>query len=109
MLYSCLWLLDRKDIVGDLRALCTEAIIKVKSDLSMAALSPKPSRTQQDVFSIVTNLPGCFGATHEQRTNDGLFNIDIAVILPTGENVAIEVDGPTHFLHSYISTGAGGV
>ena len=101
LLYSAMWLFDLEVVLGDLRALCAEAIIKVKSDLPMVVLAPEPSKIQQDVFSIVATLPGISGAKLEQSTDDGLLSIDIAITLPTGEKVAIEVDGPTHFLHSY--------
>ena len=56
------------------------------------------SRTQLDVLAAVRRLPGCSGATSEQLTDDGLFSIDIALELPDGLKVAIEVDGPWHFM-----------
>ena len=33
----------------------------------------------------------------EGKTRDGLFSVDVMVETPTGEQVAVEVDGPTHF------------
>ncbi|KAG1677580.1 hypothetical protein FOA52_014478 [Chlamydomonas sp. UWO 241] len=53
-----------------------------------------------DVLAVVRQLPGCSGATYEQATDDGLFSIDIAVHLPDGSRLAVEVDGPQHFLSS---------
>jgi hypothetical protein len=47
---------------------------------------------------VVRQLPGCSGAASEQATDDGLFSIDIAVQLPDGSRLAVEVDGPSHFL-----------
>ena len=55
--------------------------------------------TQRDVLSVIKTLPGCSEAALEQRTQDGLLGIDIAITLPSGEKLAFEVDGPTHFLH----------
>jgi hypothetical protein len=56
------------------------------------------SKTQLDVLSAVKLLPGCTGAASELPSDDGLFSIDIALVSPDGRKVAIEVDGPTHFL-----------
>ncbi|KAG1653888.1 hypothetical protein FOA52_011710 [Chlamydomonas sp. UWO 241] len=61
---------------------------------------PQPSRVQLEVLAVVRQLPGCSGATSEQVTDDGLFSIDIAVQLPDGSRLAVEVDGPTHHLSS---------
>jgi hypothetical protein len=60
--------------------------------------NPIPSRVQLEVLAVVRQLPGCSGATCEQATDDGLFSIDIAVQLPDGSRLAVEVDGPSHFL-----------
>ncbi len=56
-----------------------------------------PSRVQLEVLAAVRQLPGCSGATSEQLTDDGLFSIDIALLLSDGTKLAMEVDGPTHF------------
>ncbi|KAG1672115.1 hypothetical protein FOA52_001702 [Chlamydomonas sp. UWO 241] len=60
--------------------------------------NPHSSRVQLEVLAVVRQLPGCSGATSEQATDDGLFSIDIAVQLPDGSRLAVEVDGPHHFL-----------
>jgi hypothetical protein len=52
------------------------------------------------VLAVVRQLPGCSGATSEQAADDGLFSIDIAVQLLDGSRLAVEVDGPHHFLSS---------
>ncbi|KAG1675688.1 hypothetical protein FOA52_002397 [Chlamydomonas sp. UWO 241] len=56
------------------------------------------SRTQLQVLDVIRQLPGCSGAISEHLTDDGLFSIDIAVLLPGGKLLAVEMDGPTHFL-----------
>ncbi|KAG1658036.1 hypothetical protein FOA52_014348 [Chlamydomonas sp. UWO 241] len=53
------------------------------------------SQTQLQVFDVVRQLPGCAGATSEHLTSDKLFSIDIAVKLPDGQKLAVEVDGYT--------------
>ncbi|KAG1679152.1 hypothetical protein FOA52_000507 [Chlamydomonas sp. UWO 241] len=58
------------------------------------------SHTQLQVCDAVRQLPGCSGAISEHLTDDGLFSIDIAVQLPGGQKLAVEVDGPTHFLRN---------
>ena len=56
------------------------------------------SRVQLRVLALVKELPGCSGAVSEQLTEDGLFSIDIALLIPAhGAKLAVEVDGPTHF------------
>jgi hypothetical protein len=56
------------------------------------------SRTQLQVLDAVRQLPGCSEASSEHLTDDGLFSIDIAVQLRGDQKLAVEVDGPTHFL-----------
>jgi hypothetical protein len=58
------------------------------------------SRRQLQVLDAIRDLPGCSGATSEHLTDDGLFRIDIALQLPGVQKLAVEVDGPTHFLSS---------
>ena len=60
-------------------------------------LNACPSRTQLEIFEAIRCLPGCYDATSEYVTEDGFFSIDIALKL-NGQKLAIEVDGPTHFL-----------
>lgn len=56
------------------------------------------SRAQLKVLSFVRQLPGCSGALSEYAAEDGMFGIDIALLLKEGTmKVAIEVDGPTRF------------
>ncbi|KAG1673210.1 hypothetical protein FOA52_013090 [Chlamydomonas sp. UWO 241] len=94
-LFMCmLWLEDQhSDVVvhEQLAAACKMAWMEERGD----AL---PSRVQLEVLAAVRQLPGCSGATSEQTTDDGLFSIDIAVQLLDGSRLAVEVDGPTHFL-----------
>jgi hypothetical protein len=67
-----------------------------------------PSPVQLDVLAAVRKLPGCAGAVGEQLTEDGLFNVDVGVELPGGVKLAIEVDGPHHFMSNEpeMATGA---
>ena len=55
----------------------------------------------QQVLSILRGLPRQTWQQQpaaEQRTADGAFSIDIAAVTAEGVSVAVEVDGPTHFL-----------
>ncbi|KAG1673213.1 hypothetical protein FOA52_013093 [Chlamydomonas sp. UWO 241] len=94
-LFLCmLWLKDQQSDVAvpaQLSAACKRAWMEERSD----AL---PSRVQLEVLAVVRQLPGCSGAASEQVTEDGLVSIDIAVQLLDGSRLAVEVDGPTHFL-----------
>ncbi|KAG1675396.1 hypothetical protein FOA52_012315 [Chlamydomonas sp. UWO 241] len=56
------------------------------------------SHTQLQVLDAIRQLPGCSGASSEHLTDNGLFSINIAVQLPGRKKLAVEVDGPTHFL-----------
>ncbi|KAG1672291.1 hypothetical protein FOA52_004306 [Chlamydomonas sp. UWO 241] len=59
------------------------------------------SRMQLQVLDAIRQLPSCSGASSEHQTDDGLFSIDIALQLPgSDQKLAVEVDGPTHFLSS---------
>jgi len=69
-------------------------------ELQLAA-NAKASKLQKQVFAAVQQLPpGTLQQqpVMEQRTADGAFSIDIAVTTAAGSQVAIEVDGPWHFL-----------
>ena len=60
---------------------------------------PRSSMTQLRVLALVKELPGCHGAVSEHLTEDGMLSIDIAVLLPAhGAKLAVEVDGPQHFM-----------
>ena len=67
-------------------------------DSWMLNLCANPSKSQLDVLKVVQSLPGCAEARGEVPTDDGFFNIDIALIRPDGTKFAIEVDGPQHFM-----------
>ncbi|KAG1673218.1 hypothetical protein FOA52_013098 [Chlamydomonas sp. UWO 241] len=94
-LFLCmLWLKDQHSdiaVPAQLAETCKRAWMEERPQ-------PQPSDTQHQVLAVVRQLPGCSGATSEQATDDGLFSIDIAVQLPDGSKLAVEVDGPTHFL-----------
>ncbi|KAG1660825.1 hypothetical protein FOA52_010250 [Chlamydomonas sp. UWO 241] len=96
-LFLCeLWLKDQHSDVAVpalLAAACKRAWMEERDD-------PQPSPIQLVVLAAVRRLPGCSGAASEQATDDGLFIIDIAVQLPDGSKLAVEVDGPSHFLSS---------
>jgi predicted component of type VI protein secretion system len=94
-IFMCmLWLKDQRSDVAapaQLAGACKRAWMEERDD----AL---PSRVQLEVLAVVRQLPDCSGAASEQATDDGLFSIDIAVQLPDGSRLAVEVDGPYHFL-----------
>jgi hypothetical protein len=59
-----------------------------------------PSQLQRGVHAAAQRLAAqgvLVSAGLEQRTPSGLFSVDVAVVLPGGRCVAVEVDGPTHF------------
>jgi hypothetical protein len=62
------------------------------------ACKPPASLTRLQVLDAIRQLPGCFGASSGHLTDDALFTIDIAVLLPGHQLLAVEVDGPTHCL-----------
>ena len=76
--------------LAQLRATCRATWVK--------AMQAQPSLVQKQVLRAVQQLPGCSGAVGERLTDDGLFSMDIGVELASGEKLAIEVDGPSHFL-----------
>jgi hypothetical protein len=96
-LFMCmLWLEDQHSGVAvpeQMAGACKRAWMEERHD-------PTPSRVQLEVLAVVRQLPGCSGATCEQATDDGLFSIDIAVQLPDSSRLAVEVDGPSHFLNN---------
>jgi hypothetical protein len=57
----------------------------------------RPSASQLEVLGILRTALGLRSAALEQRNTDGCFSIDIA--LPE-HGVAVEVDGPTHFMRN---------
>jgi hypothetical protein len=57
---------------------------------------------QQSVFAEVQRLPAGTWQQQpqlEQRSKDRAFSIDITATTAAGVELAIEVDGPTHFIH----------
>lgn len=62
----------------------------------------KASRLQHSVYKALQQLPADMWQQPpglEQHTADGNYSIDIAAETSSGVAVAIEVDGPNHFLH----------
>ena len=69
--------------------------------LSAATATSKTSRFQHEVFAAAQQLPSDLWQEPpalEQVTADGAFSIDIAATTATGVRVAIEADGPSHFI-----------
>jgi hypothetical protein len=60
------------------------------------------SKSHKEIASIIGEL----GVRHvvERLTNDGYFSVD--VYLPD-DDVALEFDGPTHFIHAFVGGGGG--
>jgi hypothetical protein len=59
------------------------------------------SNFQQSVFAALRQLPGSTWQqppAMEQRSADGAYSIDIAAVTSAGVRLAVEVDGPSHFL-----------
>ena len=59
------------------------------------------SQLQRSVLSALQRLPASTwqqAPAMEQRTADGAFSIDIAAVTAAGQQLAIEVDGPSHFV-----------
>jgi tetratricopeptide (TPR) repeat protein len=69
--------------------------------LAAATASTKTSGFQRDVFAAAQRLPAGVWYTSpqlEQVTADGALSIDIAATTAAGVRVAIEADGPSHFI-----------
>ena len=62
-----------------------------------------PSRLQLDVVGALRKLEGVEAVEEEVVTEEG-YSIDALVCLPGDVRVAVEVDGPSHFLEA--GTGA---
>jgi hypothetical protein len=57
--------------------------------------------TQQSVFKALQRLPQCTWQqlpALEQLTADGAFSIDVTAVTAAGAKLAVEVDGPMHFV-----------
>jgi hypothetical protein len=58
-----------------------------------------PSLLQQEVFAAMGKLPGWqFPPQQEVPTDDHNFSIDILAVTTAGVRLAVEVDGPSHFV-----------
>jgi hypothetical protein len=67
--------------------------------LVAASAAAAPSSLQQQVFAALQQLQGWqVPPQQEVVTADGNFSIDIAAVTAAGVKLAIEVDGPTHFV-----------
>ncbi len=82
----------------EMRERCRLAWVDVMGTLTI-------SRSQLEVFEAIRRLPGCSEAICERQTEDGLFSMDIGVEMPSASSsqgssvrLAIEVDGPHHFM-----------
>jgi len=72
-----------------------------EQDLAASTAVSKASGLQQSVFTTLQQLPATTWQqlpVMEQRTADGAFSIDIAAVTAAGVALAIEVDGPSHFV-----------
>jgi ABC-type transporter Mla MlaB component len=87
------WQVVGTDVPSQLLEACEQAWLEEVGN-------PTVSPTQLQVLDEIRHLPGCSGATSGHLTDDGLFSIDIAVQLPGAQKLAVQVDGPTHFLRN---------
>jgi len=74
---------------------CREAALSARQE----ALTP--SDTQDQVMGVLQTLPARIWQQQpvsEQVTADGLFVVDIVAVTAAGTRLALEVDGPQHFL-----------
>ncbi len=89
---------------GSLRQLGVEAYHEVVRESSRQA----PSQLQREVHAVAQRLAQegrLVTVGLEQRTPSGLFSVDVAVVLPGGRCVAVEVDGPWHFSSNWDAAG----
>ncbi|GBF93376.1 hypothetical protein Rsub_06414 [Raphidocelis subcapitata] len=101
-----LWLLDGQraesgsGLAGPLTAAqlqqCKEAW---EAGLQEAAPQHRRNAFERSVFECARRLPGLADCCQEARTPDGAFSVDVAALhAASGLRLAIEADGPTHFL-----------
>jgi hypothetical protein len=68
----------------------------------LATKTAQPSQLQRSVFAALQRLPGSTwqqAPAMEQRTPDGAYSIDITAVMAAGGlQLAVEVEGPWHFL-----------
>eukprot|EP00879_Flechtneria_rotunda_P017924 GHRR01018786.1.p1 GENE.GHRR01018786.1~~GHRR01018786.1.p1 ORF type:complete len:598 (+),score=167.33 GHRR01018786.1:344-2137(+) len=95
-----IWLVDQQDgtgqaLLGDLSHQqledCRTAWFELLATITQA------SGMQASVFSAAKQVPGLKDLALETRTADGLFSLDIAATTESGQQLAIEVDGPWHY------------
>ncbi|KAL6745240.1 hypothetical protein V8C86DRAFT_2984520 [Haematococcus lacustris] len=66
-------------------------------DVLQSHITTASSATQLQVYQELKGLPGVTCAQLEATTQDGMFYIDVALVF-RGRHVAVEVDGPLHFM-----------
>jgi hypothetical protein len=80
------------------RQACREAFVSKEGD---------PSQLQRDVVQEIRSRGGVHDVQEEHRCEASGYSIDALVTLNDGRRVAVEVDGPSHFLgRSHQPTGA---
>ena len=92
---------DRGHVTAEIKA--DSRYVNLRRICMSAECHERISRTQSGVLQLVRRLPGCSEAIYEHSTEDGLFTMDIALLLSGGQKLAIEVDGPSHFLSDWKS------
>jgi len=99
-----LWLKDAQlsDAPKGLQGILSEQhLAECKAAWIDSAQDPSTSRLQSQVFKQLQQLPGSIWREPpvlEQHTGDKAFSIDVAAVRADGTQLAIEVDGPRHFL-----------
>jgi hypothetical protein len=103
-----LWLLDSQLPApgqGLLGVLSQQQLQQCKDSweqqLTNSTTATKASNLHKSVFAAVVALPACtwqHTPVLEQCTADGALSIDIAATTMSGVRLAIEVDGPSHFV-----------
>ncbi|GBF91357.1 hypothetical protein Rsub_04097 [Raphidocelis subcapitata] len=67
--------------------------------LQDAAQQHRRTAFERSVFECARRLPGLADCRQEARTPDGAFSVDVAALhAASGLRLAMEADGPTHFL-----------
>jgi hypothetical protein len=97
------WLMDTGAKADGLSGILMPQQLQECQDLWAAQqdASIVPSVLQQQVFTVLEGLPpGSWqqAPVLEQLTDEGIFSMDIHAITACGLKLAIEVDGPSHFL-----------
>ena len=98
-----LWLLDRAPAGGVLSgALSADQVVQCaaawRQQQEQRVQQPR-NRFELAVFRCVQRLPRLTGCAEQQPTPDGAFAVDVAAThAARGRLVAVEADGPSHFL-----------